>query len=429
MRGPGHDWRTILLVVASTAAALLAFVLAGSMVAYAALGPAILGTTLGSPKPLQLVVLASAVALIGALFVAASYYGIQSLLGHQAPDYAPKPLRSWQWAGLLCLWIFSAVTAQVLSQERLGLWLSPAFYLVAIGTPAYFFVRQAAGGLQAGSRRRIWGILATAMAAGTGLALLVELAFMILGLLAAGIYLALHPTQLAVLQQFASQLTGASGSEDFLVALKPLLEQPLVLLLVLLIVSGLVPMIEETAKAVAVCAIFDHLESQAQGFVAGALSGAGFALVESLLASSTPDSNWSLSLVVRAGSTMMHIVATSLTGWGIAAFRGGKPAARSLGAYAIAIALHSLWNASVVLVAFGGVRTASPLRPTDALGTALMVLGGAVLSLLCITMPIALAAINRRLRAATDSERSQPSTGGPLPGGQGQYTSTAAARR
>jgi hypothetical protein len=418
-----------LLAVGSTVSALLAFVLAASMLVYSALGPASPGLTFGAPKLLQLIVLASAVSLIGALFLAASYYSIQTLRDHEVPAYTPKPLRSWQWAALLSLWIASALLAQVLFQKSTWAWLTPAFYLAAIGTPAYFFVRLAAGGLHAGSSGRIWGILATAMAAGTGLALLVEAAFMILGILAVGIYLALHPTQLAILQQFASQLASASGREDALGSLGPWLEQPVVLASALVIVSGLIPVIEETAKAVAVWAVFDHLDDPSQGFVAGALSGAGFGLVESLLASATPDSNWSVTLVVRGASTMMHIMAAGLTGWGIASFRAGKRAGPGLGAYGLAIALHSLWNASVVMVAFGGVRTAFNLSSPDALGTALIILGSAVLTLLCITIPFALAAINRRLRSATDSEGSEASASEVFPGRPGRGNSTATPER
>ncbi len=429
MRGRGHNWRAILLAASGAGAALLAFILAALMVAYAAFSRTSLASTFGSPKSYQLVVLASAVSLIGALFVVASFYSIRSLLGHEVPAYAPKPLRPWQWTALLCLWIVSALLAQVLSQQTIWAWLTPVFYLAAIATPAYFFVRVATGGLHPGSPRRIWGILATAMAAGTGLALLLEAGFMILGILAAGIYLGLHPVQLAIVQQFARHFASASGREDALAVLRPWLDQPVVLLLALLIVSGVTPVIEETTKAVAVWAVFDRLDGPAQGFVAGALSGAGFALVESLLASATPDSHWAVTLVVRGGSTMMHIMATSLTGWGIASFRAGHRAGPGLGAYGLAIVLHSLWNASVVIVAFGGVRTTFNLGSADPLGTGMIILGGALLTSLCITIPIALAAINWRLRSASHPEGFQPTAREVSPGRPGPDDFTATPER
>ena len=107
-------------------------------------------------------------------------------------------------------------------------------------------------------------------------------------------------------------------------AVEPWLNNPLVFLLALLFFSGLTPVIEETAKSIAAWTVFDHLDSPAQGFVIGALSGAGFGLSESLLASATPDSSWAATLMIRGGSTMMHIMTASLTGWGIASFHGSN---------------------------------------------------------------------------------------------------------
>ncbi len=57
----------------------------------------------------------------------------------------------------------------------------------------------------------------------------------------------------------------------------------------LLFFSVFAPLVEETAKSLTAWTIFDHLSSPAQGFAIGALSGTGFGMVESLLASVQPD--------------------------------------------------------------------------------------------------------------------------------------------
>jgi len=164
-----------------------------------------------------------------------------------------------------------------------------------------------------------------------------------------------------------------------------------------------VPLIEETAKSIGAWTIYDRLASPAQGFVVGALGGAGFGLLESLLAAATPDPDWASTLLIRGASTMMHIMGAALTGWGIASFRARKGFGVLIGSYAMAIALHGLWNASVVGIAFGGLRTAFGFNASDKAGLLMAVWGGSVLSTLCLAIPLALGIINSRLRASAAS--------------------------
>ena len=239
------------------------------------------------------------------------------------------------------------------------------------------------------------------MAGGTSLSIILEGILLILGLLGAAIYIGFHPELLPSFRAFVNQLsnTGTGGVQNVLELAGPWLSNPLVFMLALLFFSGFTPVIEETAKSLATWAVFDRLDSPAQGFVVGALSGAGFGLLESLLASASPDPSWASTLLVRGGSTMMHIMAASLTGWGIASFRASRRVERVLGAYAAAMFLHSLWNASVVLIAFGSVRLATNVSATDILGTAMTFSGATILIALCIVIPLILGLVNRRLRS------------------------------
>ena len=98
---------------------------------------------------------------------------------------------------------------------------------------------------------------------------------------------------------------------------------------------------------------------------------------------------------------MMHIVAASLTGWGIAWFRTTKRPGRMIGMYALAMFLHSLWNACVILIVTGSVRSAIGAHTENIMGMALIIFGVSILIIIALSMPIALGMINWRLRAAT----------------------------
>ena len=404
MESRGQDWRTILLSISGIGGALAAFSLAALIIVYTAFGLLRQNYPQNNQTTLQAVVVASGILLIGLVFLPSGFYSIQRLRGEAIPAAAPKLLTIWQGILLLLLWAGAALLAQLLINSDILMWFTPPLYLLAIGTPVYFLVRLASGGLNAGSRQRIWGVVSTSIALGTTLSIITEMMLVIVGLVLVAGYIGLHPELLAAIKQITNQITNTSSIDAVLNAVGPWLNNPLVFLLALLFFSGFTPVIEETAKSIAVWTVFDHLDSPAQGFVIGALSGAGFGLFESLLASATPDSGWGATLMIRGGSTMMHIMTASLTGWGIASLHagrtGGGRVASVIVRYALAVCLHGLWNASVIMIAFGSLRMPPNMDAPDLVGKVLIFSGVSVLVILCLTIPLALGMINKRLRTA-----------------------------
>ena len=100
----------------------------------------------------------------------------------------------------------------------------------------------------------------------------------------------------------------------------------------------------------------------------------------------------------------MHIMAASLTGWGVACLRSGalagRRAVRTIIMYVLAMTMHGLWNASIILTAFGGLRMPAGAGTPDPVGTIMIFSGISLLVILCITIPLALGIINKRLRPA-----------------------------
>ena len=397
------DWRTVLLAIGAAGGAVLAFGAAAVLVLYSALDLTRLQLLKSGRADIQTAVAVGTLTVIGMAFLPALFYSMRRLLGGEVPAAKPGRLRIWQAVLLILAWLGAAAGAGFLFDKPIVKWVTPILYALAICVPVYFFVRLATGGLNPGSRERLWGALAAGIGLGITPAMVAELLLALVALVGVGIYVSLHPEQLAALQRLVDQLKTSNDIEQVLTLAGPLLTSPFALLLALVFFSVLSPLIEEIAKSLTTWAVFDRLKSPAQGFAIGAISGAAFGLVESLLVSATPDIGWTSTLLVRGASTMMHIMSASLTGWGIAALRTQKSVGRLIGLYALAIGLHGAWNASVVVITFGSVRSAlSPGRP-DPVGLIMMYLGAAVLAVLCLAIPLAMAGINWRFRRLAEA--------------------------
>jgi hypothetical protein len=392
------DWRTVLLAIGATGGALLAFSVAAFIVLFGLLGSSESPLVDGRRTTFEMVVLASALIAIGAAFLPAAYYSIRGLLGRGVPAATPGLLRVWQGVLLVVLWLGAAAGAGYLFENQIAKWITPALYVLAISVPAFFFARLATGGLHPGSRERLWGALAAGVGLGIVPAMFAELLLALLGLIGIAVYVAIHPEQLAALQSLAGQLRNSADMQQVLTNATPWLTSPIVLIGAFLVFSVISPLIEEIAKSLTTWSVYDKLTSPAQGFAVGAMSGTAFGLVESLLVSSTPGTDWTTTLLVRGASTMMHIMSASLTGWGIAALRTRKSVGMLIGMYALAIALHGAWNGSVVVITFGSVRSALASGGQEPIGMVFMALGVVVLAVLCIGIPISMATINWRFR-------------------------------
>jgi len=105
-----------------------------------------------------------------------------------------------------------------------------------------------------------------------------------------------------------------------------------------------------------------------------------------------------VGIAARATSSLMHITASGLMGWGIASARLEKRYGRLAGMYLLAISIHGLWNGSVVLAVFGGLRLSLPGAGADLPGILLVLAGIGMLGSMLLTIAIMLPIINRQLR-------------------------------
>jgi RsiW-degrading membrane proteinase PrsW (M82 family) len=235
------------------------------------------------------------------------------------------------------------------------------------------------------------------MTVGPFLASLLEF-FVYLGILLILLFIILiNPGSLTTLQQIITQMRTVTDIDGAMQILAPYLLNPYVLISLFLVLGVFTPLIEETLKPAIVWVLAKRLQRPSQGFALGVISGAGFALVESLLASSTPGQGWGQLLAVRAGGGLMHIFGSGLMGWGIASAWQGKRL-RLLGTYLLSITVHGLWNSAAIIIEIGSLQAYLNNSGFSKSFDAYSLVGSIILGLLVLIALPALVLINLKMR-------------------------------
>ncbi|MDE3094474.1 MAG: PrsW family intramembrane metalloprotease [Chloroflexota bacterium] len=177
----------------------------------------------------------------------------------------------------------------------------------------------------------------------------------------------------------------------------------------LITASLLAPLIEELGKGLGVRFLLRRDTTRSQAFVLGAAAGAGFGFLEAMLygvagVQHGGPGGWAAIMLVRGGSTSLHVVNTGLVGlawwYGV---NGGRPRTGWL-LFALAVFNHAAWN---------GFATAidSRILGLDTLsGHALEVVAYVVVGIVSVAFVAAVPLIARRLRRAD----AVPPVSGPL---------------
>lgn len=288
--------------------------------------------------------------LVAALLLPSLAFSFLRIVG--APVRVERPWlagRSY-WAalgGVALVWFLAwLLSTQVFKGAGPSWSLAPPLYLLVTGLPVAFWFLLAAHGLTVGSAQRRWGLLAATLAGSTLVIIVVELLAMVAILILAAGVLASRPDWAAQVNQLARQLSNMQIDPETLTRiLTPYLTQPWVVYLALALVSGLIPLIEEALKPLAVWILASRRPTPSEGFVAGLICGAGFALFESLgMLSTFSGDTWPAMALGRAGTDLLHMTTSSLLGWALASAWQNQKYWRLWLAYLGAVAAHGLWN-------------------------------------------------------------------------------------
>jgi hypothetical protein len=320
-----------------------------------------------------------------------------------------RPLPAWQWRGeyraaslAMLAWPLVIAAGTYLSRTETLDWLFlPPLQLLAVGLPLWWLIEFGRRGLPGNGPQRTWGILSAGLLVSPTVATLAELAAIVLVLVLFVVWLSSQPGAAQQITLLAQRLANAgTDPEVILRILRPEVTKPSFLISVLLVTSGLVPLIEELVKPLGLWVLAGKKLTPAQGFLAGLLSGAAFALLESLGSLATPSGQDWLGLVLgRTGTGILHTVNTGLVGWALAStWRDGRYL-RLAGAYLLAAGLHGLWNVFGVLLALPALFGPASVTGIVAVFLRLGQIAPVALLVLAFLLFLILLSSNRRLRA------------------------------
>lgn len=238
--------------------------------------------------------------------------------------------------------------------------LLPPLHILAVGIPLLWLVYLGKRGLSTGSPQQTWGVFGSGLILSPLLIMIVELAAGAFLIALGAIYLFNRPELLEELSSLAERLSQAPPDPAvYQRILTPLLNNAGVIALSFLFIAIIVPLIEELLKPIGVWLLVGRDLTPATGFAAGLLSGAGYALFESLAFTSNTN-EWSFVVTARIGTGVIHILTAGLTGWALATAWRERRYARLGVAYLTAVLLHGLWN-GLTLLASGSQITGNQL--------------------------------------------------------------------
>jgi hypothetical protein len=239
--------------------------------------------------------------------------------------------------------------------ETVDLLVLPLLTVPAVVLPLAILLTLGTRNLPLGPRWQFWSVLGIGMTLTPFLLFVLEIIAAIVCFLGIIAYVSTQPELLYQLQALAQRIMVLGPqSETARDLILPWLTKPGVIFTVLLYTAFFVPAIEELFKPLGVWLLGNKLDSPAQGFALGALSGASYALIETIGVSGQ-GGEWASLLFTRIGTGLLHITTSALMGAAIVLALRQKRYLRLLGTYVIAIALHGLWNASAMLYTFSEI--------------------------------------------------------------------------
>ena len=347
-------------------------------------------------EPLLFLMMAAGMIAAGLLVLPSAGYAFLRILGRQVErpenlSYGLKPIF------VILLLPFTLLLGYLVIDVPTLSWLFiPTLHVLAIGLPVFCVLYLGIRDLPIGSAQRRWGVFSSGLVLGPMVILAMEtlalIGFVILG----AFIIADQPELIEELTNLVEWMSVSGPDPDvFLDRLGPYLTRPGVIYAVLAFGALIVPIIEEAFKPIGVWLLIGRNISPVEGFTAGALSGAGYALFESL-AISTSSEDWIMLVVARVGTAMIHVLTTALMGW-VLALAWGRNRYLNLGiTYLGVILIHGIWNGLTLLNSF--TLIAEELG-VDASNIPLPGLASAtpyILAVMAVTALLSLIVINRR---------------------------------
>ncbi len=336
--------------------------------------------------------LSGVIFFVSLLLIPSCYLAFRRMINHPVPDSHFNSSISLM-IGSVGIWMIILGLAKLIENNQTAITLvMPILHILGFGIPIYFILSLVLRNSPPTNPQRPWFVFNYATIGGTFLSLIAEA---LIGLIAILGVTFLFMSNYGFFENFLPQFGSTSdlNPEKIQKIAELLFSKPQAILVLMLMLSGATPIIEETLKPLGLFAMRKNPLTPADGFKYGAVSGAGFGLLESLFSSiQVTGSEWVQLAVIRIGSDSMHILASGLVGWGIVSLFWYKGWKRFIVNFLIAAGLHGLWNSLAILI---GVNQAFPEIPLPGLAWAFPI-APYILLLISIVSLISLWFLNRR---------------------------------
>ena len=351
----------------------------------------------GQTDATAIFILTASLAALGILAIPSAYYPLLRLLDRRPAEFLSR-MRLARPSLLVFLLLPLLALGYGASQVAVLSWLLlPLVHVLVIGLSALWLVYLAARGLPLGSAQRRWGVFNAGMLLGPTIIMLAEIAVAVVMFIFAIFYIAARPDLVQEMERLAQWLANAGPTSDMAIQrLAPYLMSPTVILGLLAFTAVLVPLIEEMFKTVGVWFLVGQNLRPSAGFAAGALSGAGYAFIESLLLAGS-GGEWAPLVIARFGTSAMHIFTSALMGYALVLAWRKSRYLQLGGLYLLSVAIHGLWNTLSVVTAVNALAGEAASVQAPVLVSRLAAIAPGGLGLITLGAVIGLVWMNRSL--------------------------------
>jgi hypothetical protein len=297
--------------------------------------------------------------------------------------------------GLIWAYPFLLAAGYFLNQSEAVNWIfMPVINVITLAIPVAWLLWLGSKNFSPSSTQRNWSAFGVGMTVGPVMIFIIEIIVMLVGIVLIGVFLAAaFPNIEALLNDLITELQRTPVPQQIPQdAIAQFLQNPGVIALILLFVSGLVPLIEEVFKPVAVWLLWGRQLTLQDGWMLGMLSGAGFALVENL-GNVAVGEGWLFVALARGGASALHIFNSALIGYTFVLARKRKRYLAPVLALAGTILIHALWNAVTIFATINGLSAAEEAGAPWSLGYVI------VLVIMSALMIAGILVFNRKLAA------------------------------
>lgn len=354
----------------------------------------------GKGIPARQTIIMIVAAVEGLILLVATFISVQKFLQKEAADKDSSFSISVLQIVVSLIAIGAAIWIGDSFSENASLnWaVLPIVTIPAVILPIFIILGLGIRKLPLGPRWQSWSAFGLGMTLTPFILVFLEVFGLILILIFVIIYVASQPSLVMEMEHLSRQMNGLDPQSTAARQLiLPWIMRPAVLMLAMIYVSLIVPIVEELLKPLGVWLFSRRLTSRAQGFALGALSGAAYALIETL-GVSPQTTGWAGLLLTRIGTDLLHITTSALMGAAIVSAIQGRKYLKLLGTYILSISLHGLWNALAILYTFSALADLAD-TPNVLAGRQLpLSISMGVLAAVFITI---LVLSNRRMRSIT----------------------------